>query len=1274
MSDVLEQAQNICRNLLDMDLPVTIEKIRDSISRLSLILPLTAEDKEKLFSRLVQNTGISQEAPKILDNDHTEPWVIEKWASGGDRKFWRRYRDYMAEKSLSPKVLQRLDEVTDNILDRLADPTASDEFDKRGLVVGHVQSGKTSNYIGLINKAADAGYKMIIVLAGIHSSLRSQTQLRIDEGFLGYDTLTSRCFDENNTYIGVGKIDRKPQARSLTSSGLDGDFKKSIANTLSTNLGITEPVVVVIKKNSSVLKNLINWLAIRLGEVMPDKRRIINTIPLLLIDDEADNASINISKDSVSAINGAIRALLQLFRKSAYVGYTATPFANVFIPAPEKVEKIQKGLKLTVGNRDYPLGEDLFPRDFIINIVPPSNYVGPEKFFGIVSEDQLYEQEERGDNPDAEPVNLYEWVKDYQPVDYADSAAVVKELRKKNSHFIPDRHDKNDAMPEELPESLKYAIRCFILTCAARRARGQYNVHNSMLVHVTRFINWQNHIALLVQDELNRYKNKIEFRDSDFLVELKEIWEKDYEPRTQEILKRKDLVDSEMTPVCWKEVEVELYPAVAKIRVRAVHGSKLLGGLEPENIQALDYYENRTRGLSVIAVGGNKLSRGLTLEGLSVSYYLRASKMYDTLMQMGRWFGYRNGYLDLCRLFTSSELVSYYKFITAASEQMRAEFDRMCLLKSKPKDYGLKVRAHTGVLVITAANKFRYKKMMYFSFSGELEETWQFDKKNKESFEKNYQSTDDFIHHLGEPQGPRNTGKALINQPFVWHGKNNYKEVMNFLENYRSLQPSFRPELMKEYIEKQAANGKLTNWTIALVNNSKVEPEDIGGYCVGLSYRKDTAEVGSQYYELSKAHIIGSFHEYIDLTNEELSKAIQATVDDKLREGDTSEVKHPSPMRIREQRPEENGLLLIYPLNPRPNPGAERYSEVPIIGLALSFPDIKGDEKVLYAVNRIYEDRFDYPEAYDREDIAEEEDESKVALTERNLLEEETFHALIENNHRNRLDETEILSGVSPERPKTDNPLKEAESVNDLLVPSDLVTVREGQAVPFYPDKEIQKYYLEKTPGYILLSPQKGAVVSGKYIVGLKRSKYVTFCYHDQSAAFSDGCWIIKAVRWNAGYLVALFNSTIFGAWVRVCGEQKKDTYFISHEVLTSFPMVFPDEKQLWLYDNLYELLVAAGKKEEESGAGVMKAYFSGILDALIFVCYFPGSLSEQAGILYEHLGQLIPRELPVGEERAALAERIYATLYARKHPVREVLYYLDSQNKVNRIKSVFTR
>ena len=1280
MSDntVLEQAQKICRNLLDIDPPETIEKIKDAIQKVASIIPLSNADRDILFARLIDVTGVTQDAARILDiDDKIEPWILNKWSENpGNRKFWKRYKDYLAdEKKIAPKVISRLDDLTNNIMDRLVDPTGYDQFDKRGLVVGHVQSGKTSNYVGLIAKAADAGYKLIIVLAGIHSTLRSQTQLRIDEGFLGFDTVTSRSSGTHGTRIGVGRIDPDCPAQSLTSSALNGDFKKSkIDNGLYLN---TMPTVVVIKKNNSVLKNLIQWLDAKAGKDLGEDR-VINDLSLLLIDDEADNASINVSKSSVSTINGSIRALLELFRKSAYVGYTATPYANVFIPPPKK-ETEKKGIKIAVGNKDYPVGEDIFPRDFIVNIPAPSNYIGPEKFFGVKSEDKIYEEavdEEDESRNAVPPLNLYEPVDDYQPADYSDSEVVKERIRGINNHFIPDAHKKGDRLPESLPPSLEEAVKFFILACAARRVRGQINVHNSMLVHVTRFVDWQNHIAVLVTDTLDRYKRRIELNSPGFLAELKDIWEKKFEKKTKEI----SALHHGIIPVYWKELELQLLPAVIKIQVRAVHGSSLLGGLEPENIEALDYYENQKKGLSVIAVGGNKLSRGLTLEGLTISYYLRASKMYDTLMQMGRWFGYRPGYLDLCRLFTSIELVGYYKHIVVATEEMRAEFDRMALLKEKPREYGLKVRADTGVLTITAANRFLYKKIMYFGFSGKLVETWQFVKNRQEVFDKNHTATQAFIKSLGPPSDPANKSKHLKMQRYVWHGKNNYKDVIHYLGEYLSAQPSFLSGMLKEYIQKQAGNKKLTNWTIALIHNSRAQEENqvayYGNHKVGLSDRKDDAKDGSQNYELAKAHIIGNFHEYIDLSNPQLEQAFKDTSKDRIEDGKNPETEHPSPLRIRKNRSDTNGLLLIYPLNPKPIENRDPYSAVPIIGLAISFPYINGEEEVPYAVNKVFSDNLNYPEELDIDDLEEEDgDEKKDTPSRKDPLSEETFISIIEDSYQAKLAETEFFSGMVPSYLKLDEDKNLVmQSRTNLVVSANESIPEEISSSPIYTQKDIQQYYLEDVPSQIVLTPENGSVVSGEYVVGLKQSKYVTFSYHNQPAAFTDNCWIIKGGRFDARYLAALFNSTLFGAWVRVNGEQKKETYFIKNDVLYKFPLVLPAEESLWLYRQLYELLAIAGKKEQTTGAGAMKSYYASILDALIFCNYFPYSMQKESQTLHGVLKQLIPREMPASTApKVALAEELYKVIYSRKHPVRETLYYLGNQPKVNRIKSVFT-
>ncbi|WP_294674209.1 Z1 domain-containing protein [uncultured Fluviicola sp.] len=1284
MSDqkVLEQAQKICRNLLDLDPPETVEKINDVIKKVCQLLSLSNEDKELLFSRLVEVTGVSQEAPRILDNDKIEPWVTEKWSqNASSRRFWRRYQTYLEDdKKIAPKVISRLDELTDNILDRLADPDAHDEFDKRGLVVGHVQSGKTSNYVGLITKAADAGYKLIIVLAGIHSSLRSQTQLRIDEGFLGYDTETSRSFIQSNNRIGVGRLDPTVPAHSLTSSALNGDFRKNVAETINLNLRGTDPVIVVVKKNNAVLKNLIQWLSAKVGEdVSGTDHKIINHLPMLLIDDEADNASINISKSSVSSINGSIRALLCLFRKSAYVGYTATPYANVFIPLPKDEKEPGKGLKIIVGNKDYPVGEDLFPRDFIVNIPPPSNYIGPEKFFGIVSEDQQYESasdEEDEIVKNSLPIHLYEPIHDNQPKDYYDSEVSRESIRGTNFNYIPDGHKKDDAKPQELPDSLKEAIQYFILSCAARRARGQVNVHNSMLVHITRFIDWQNHIALKIEEELFRYKNRIEFRNREFLEELKTLWEREFIPKTQEIISLPGFGDSGMTLINWTELEQELLPAVTKIRVRAVHGSKLLGGLEQENIQPLDYYENQKKGLSVIAVGGNKLSRGLTLEGLTVSYYLRASKMYDTLMQMGRWFGYRPGYLDLCRLFTTGDLVSNYKHITAATEEMRAEFDRMWLLKKKPRDYGLKVRAHTGVLTITASNKFRYKKMMSFGFSGNLEETWQFDKTRKDFFEQNHLITQQLIKKLGTPDGVANESKHLKKQSLVWRGQNNFRNVIEYLTAYQSSQPSFHTGLLREYIEKQALNNKLINWTIALIRNSSANDENqviFGDQKIGLSFRKDDSEKTSSYYELTKAHIIGNFHEYIDLNDDQLSKAFDETIKDKIESGKETSTEHPSPLRIRKNRNEANALLLIYPLNPKPRTEDSAYSDVPIIGLAISFPYMENEEKVLYAVNEVFQEQlYDYPEEMDMDDIDPDEDDLEKSNSNRkSSLSEKTFRSLIENSYQNVLKETDFHSGLVPYYPGNDELSEVLKSHTNVILTTEKASGL--TSVPFYAEKEIQQFYLND-PTSVIVKTEQDFTENEHYIVGLKRSKYVTFCYHDQPAAFPDSCWVIRSESSKARFLSALFNSTLFGAWVRVNGEQKKDTYFIKNEVLYKFPLVYPEENQLWLYDHLYELMVAAGRNEQALGTGTIRSYFAAMLDALIFCTYFSESMQQEKQSLYESFESIIPKDLPIKEKRAALAEELFKVLYDRDHSVRKTIYYLDSHEKVKSIKAVFTQ
>lgn len=980
---MLDQAKNICIELLRNTTNPTSQDINNSIDNIFKIFPDLVSERVSLFNYLAATFAVFSENYKILDSEEGyQPWLKDRkkdirWV------FWNRYGNYLRKK-IVPDTINKLDNLTDDILDRITNPTIPGPWDKRGMVVGQVQSGKTGNYIGLINKAADAGYKLIIILAGMHDSLRSQTQIRIDEGFLGFNSQRSLHYSNTNK-IGVGffnPIDDKTNipldlpANALTSSHLNGDFNRKVAQSAGIHLRSSDPIVAVVKKNGSILKNLISWLAVW-GDKQNDGKILIRNIPFLLIDDEADNASINVSAEKVSAINGFIRALLSLFEQSAYVGYTATPFANIFIPILE--QETVKGLDMTINNYEFVIGQDLFPKDFIINIPAPSNYIGPAKVFGLPSLTTTEKVEE--------PLPVIRLVKDYDFLSVSDlpgqgnNSFIRPQKSVAMKSFVPDKHKKNDPLPDELPNSLGYAIKCFILSSAARRVRRQINFHNSMLIHVSRFIIWQDRIATLTDAELKFFQRQIEMKSGNLINELKEIWERDYKPTTQKIIQDFHIhTDTEINLLDWKDIENEIYPSISKMEVRAVHGDKNIAGLSYHNISPLDYFISEQQGnyLSVIAVGGDKLSRGLTLEGLTVSYYLRASKMYDTLMQMGRWFGYRPGYIDVCRIFTSVELAQWYKHITIASEEMRRDFDYMFLLKKTPKDFGLKVRTHPGVLKITAANKFRYKKVMSLSYSGELEQTYQF-KIDDYSFKNNFDALTDLIASSGKPLEEK-FNSFNSKQKLIWKAENNYNIVTAFLLKYKIGPEVIDTNKIVDYIFAQTRMGNLVSWTIAIVNNSVATADNeylIPGISntVGLTDRTNISNDNS-LYEVAKYNITDHRHELIDLSMQEIEDARKQTEIDNKTDGNIEVVELPSRKRIKWRRSSKNGLLIIYPLNhncqyiidsktiPK-TLGRKKISNVPIIGIAISFPEIENDEKIEYAVNEQFIKEYEYPEEFD---------------------------------------------------------------------------------------------------------------------------------------------------------------------------------------------------------------------------------------------------------------------------------------------------------------------
>lgn len=949
---------DLIKNLASMTLAqetgtLSDARIAEVVDQFLVMAPAALPEREAIINFLKANFSVSQAAYQILDTDEAnriEPWVKEARASGELAwRFWERYRLYMQPRVAVP-TLNQLDNLTNDILDRLTNPKTPGPWERRGMVVGQVQSGKTGNYVGLMNKAADAGYKLIIVLAGLHDSLRDQTQIRIDKGFLGFNpTADALSLAKANNRIGVGKFNKNLAAYALTTRM--GDFSRKVAQSAGAPLTSSDPIVLVIKKNPSILSNLIQWLAVQ-GETQ-NGMKVIENVPMLLIDDEADNASINTSKESISTINRLIRSLLSLFSQNAYVGYTATPFANIFIRLLEDEEA--ENLNAPIKGFTFKVGQDLFPRDFIINIPAPSNYVGPAKVFGLPAAASSEQGEE------ALPIVVNLDNTSGTPGDYAD--------------FVPDKHKKGDPRPTNLPPSLATAIKHFILVCAARQARQQINQHNSMLVHISRFVPWIDKVALLVDQALKDYQRQIEYNTGPLWAELETIWLTKFVPVTTAIRKTMDAdpngyKDPGIQPLDWSAVRENLFSAITKIEVRAIHGKTKTTGLEYHNIAPLNYAQAEDeippRYLSIIAVGGDKLSRGLTLEGLSISYYLRATKMYDTLMQMGRWFGYRPGYVDLCRLFTTSELIEWYKFIAEASEEVREDFDRMFMLNSTPRDFGLKVRVHPGMLIISAVNKTREGQLMELSYSAELRQT-RLMKIDKALFRRNWDAFNRLLPQLGQTILAINQ-KSANRKNYVW--KTNSYILCQFLSEYQ-IDPLIMdtPKII-DYIEQQTENDDLVDWTVVLINNSDADatasynfPIDGETKSVGLTSRSNVS-TNPTLYEISKGQLISPPDEYTDLENKQIEKALEETKADWIKNDNEGVPKTPSTFRIKYNRPSSQGLLLIYPLNPAVQNSKTKetnvISPVPIIGFAISFPNIEGDRKVRYLANQQFRPAFEY--------------------------------------------------------------------------------------------------------------------------------------------------------------------------------------------------------------------------------------------------------------------------------------------------------------------------
>lgn len=716
---------------------------------LQTVLPLFPDLRASITDKQLEDAAKLIEAKlSISMNDasaiHTEEF--EAWLPGRRGEvnpyYYDRYRKYLGSRGFGSSVLGVLDKDTDKIVGLMQDPVKAGRWARRGLVVGHVQSGKTANYSGVICKAADYGYKFIVILTGIQEDLRIQTQERIEEGFIG---VSSEATSHKDSAVGVGLYGLEHRPLCLTSR--EDDFRSSAKNLGIPLQSLNEPLVLVMKKNSRTLSNLIDWIETRNRQ----SGARIGSIPMLLIDDEADNASVNVGKseDSPSAINKKIRALLDAFDKSVYLGYTATPFANIFID-PDTKDDMERG--------------DLFPRDFIVSLDAPTNYVGASRIFP-----------ESGDLHDC-LVSIDDHV-----------------------DVLPEKHKITHPL-SKLPESLKDAIRTFVLARAIRVVRGQEKSHSSMLVNASRFNDVQTKLTGLISDQLNSIRTACRghagLSESEALKDpeirrLKATWASQFQDRVDEN---------------WSSIQTALVKAVGPIEVRKVNGKS------PDK---LDYRRYKSEGLHVIGVGGFALSRGFTLEGLMVSYFLRNSMMYDTLLQMGRWFGYRDGYADVCRIFMTDEAIDWYAHISEAIDELREEFKRMERAGARPVDFGLKVRAHPDSLIVTARNKMRsgQKVRHAVSLAGRLIETTRL---RSDGIEANRIVLANLFEDLANVCSP----KHIEEFGYLWPSVPVASQVRRFVSDFKNhddVALLTQAEPVNEYI-KAREQDELLLWDVCLIS------------------------------------------------------------------------------------------------------------------------------------------------------------------------------------------------------------------------------------------------------------------------------------------------------------------------------------------------------------------------------------------------------------------------------------------------------------------------
>ncbi|MGH1421595.1 MAG: Z1 domain-containing protein [Hyphomonas sp.] len=824
----------------------------------------------------------------VVRRDNFTQWYI----APGDKQIsprWWHYREQLESRSGWAGALESIDRDSTSIVSRLPCPITAD-LTGCGLVLGHVQSGKTANMMAVISKAADAGYKLIIVLAGLTRALRRQTQSRIEKDLL------------HGTEEGLWYSHTK----SCPADQPDIDFK-GLAEERFQHLAPVQ--IAVVKKNVSPLKLLLTHFR---NTSQINKERL----PVLIIDDECDQASVNAanSEYDTTAINRLIREIIAQLPKCAYVGYTATPFANVLID-PE----VQPAST-----------EDLYPRDFVFPLETSDDYFGPEKLFG---RDQLDADDE---SPDADGYDMIRIIPD-------DETPALR----------PKREDK-ETFEAVLPESLHEALNYYLLALAARRARGQSDKHASMLVHSTLYTASHRIIRNAIEtDWLEPVRLKLREGNRDYLRQLDQIWANESGKVSAADFNNPALVFDELKP-----------------HLHAVASNIELAVENMDSEERLDYDGDDAR--TYIVVGGSVLARGLTIEGLTVSYFTRPSKQFDSLLQMGRWFGYRPGFEDLPRIWMTAELEASFHALATIEAEIRHDVHSAIVSNLTPADLAVRIRMIPGMKA-TSANKLRKAVDHRVSFASKHVQTRFYLPGDEAWLRQNWKAGEQLIAESLEAIGLDTVpdDRVLRDVPFA--------VIEQFLSDgmyqIHPDQESMKNEDILGYIRTADTDDrnrpKLHTWNVAIVEPSRTSTNttpQLGRAGTVMTHRRSRLAGNISPADIKALMSAADlWTDCRDIRDSSIGKWDDIKARRREHQIET----------IGEERP----LLLLYPIDPESSPQNRKKREVlgavsDVLGIGILFP--YRDEPTGYLVARLIEPEadLDVDEEFEEETAGAREEET----------------------------------------------------------------------------------------------------------------------------------------------------------------------------------------------------------------------------------------------------------------------------------------------------------